>query len=49
VVFSALLILSISAVIYGVKQKEHVKGQVAVIVGVVVWLICGFMGLGTGA
>jgi hypothetical protein len=42
------LLLSLTAIILGLKNCHGVKGQVSVVVGVLTWALIGIMGLGTG-
>jgi hypothetical protein len=43
-----LLILALALAIFGIVRFRRVHGQLAFVAGVVLWTICGLMGLGTG-
>lgn len=42
------LVASILSIAVGYKKRKHVLGQVLVVFGIVAWLTCGFIGIGTG-
>jgi hypothetical protein len=42
------LVASILSIAMGFKKRNHVLGQALVVLGIVAWLTCGFIGLGTG-
>jgi len=46
--FIGAIILSIVAIIVGIKYKGSIWGQFLVVFGIVAWLFCGLIGLATG-
>jgi hypothetical protein len=44
-----ILLISVLAIVYGIKYRQKTVGQVAVVLGVVAWVLTGMVGLGTGS
>ena len=48
IAYVTALLLSVAAMIYGVKARRYKRGQAAAVFGVLLWPFLGMMGLGTG-
>jgi hypothetical protein len=46
--YIAALVGSIVVIIWGLVKRKAIWGQVLVVLGIIAWLICGLLGLGTG-
>lgn len=43
------LALSVLLFLVGLLRASSMKGQFSAVIGVVLWVVCGFIGLGTGS
>jgi hypothetical protein len=48
IAYAGTLVVSALAVIWGIRYRHWIAGQVGVVLGVVVWALTGLVGLGTG-
>lgn len=46
--YSLTLIIALCLVGYGIAYRQRVRGQFAIVTGVVLWAFAGLLGLGTG-
>jgi len=47
IVYIAILIISGIGIVYGIKNRNKLTGQIIAFISIIIWSLLGFIGLGT--